>query len=248
MTAVGRRWSDDELGLVMEPPAGFTLPQVARLLGRSLRSVVSMRHRLRRGWSPVAQPPLSESDLDFIRASQGMTALQVAEELGRSYGSVTHARAKLTRDEGLSFGTGPYDKNPHWAGRRTVLARTCVACGLLWGGAEFTTDRGKTSSVCRRCRAISRDDANLREAREQQVREEAERRGVPYMTHHYDEYTDADVQVLADRSLTVVEKAARLGRTYEAARQALTTFQLTSKREPRREPYGLWAIRFQETA
>lgn len=234
-----RRWTDEEIGLVMDPPAGYTMRQVGELLGRSRGSVLSMRSRVLNGWSPQSEPPLTEVEIDFIRCSPEMTAMEVAKQLGRGYATVTHQRRKLAQSEGLYFGRGPYDKDPMCHGKRRVLAKTCLACGLLWGGAEFVSGRG----VCNGCRKTRRrpDD---KQGMEEQVERLAERTGIPYRSRHYEPYTEDDCEVLANPNLSVAAKAALIGRTYKATQQAIRSYGFTTSAPDRTEPYGLWRILF----
>lgn len=235
-----RRWTADELAVLSD--LSIEAEDVALELGRTVAAVKTLRKRLARGWAP-RQPhlPLTVEHLDFIASHPEMTARTVATELGVRYSQVTRARRELAQQRGISFGNGPYDKDPFAVGSRTLLGKTCRRCGVLRGGAEFNRSGVKVSAVCRFCKAETRrpDD---RQARENEVRALAKRVRVPYRAHHAEEYTTADMDVLADPTLTIAEKAARLGRTYAATSMAVQVHGFSSKIEPRVEPRGVWVI------
>ena len=234
------RWSDDELAVVT---SSATVREIALQLGRSVGAVATMRKRLAGGWTPQGEPPLSEDEIDFIRSTANMTAQQVAEELGRPYSTVTFTRRRLIREEGRYFGKGPYDKDPLMVGDRFLVAKSCIRCGVIRGGAEFS----KTSAKCRYCRIELRDyaaEAKSRAALDQRVRELAEMVGVPYRSRHFDEYAKADIELMERSDLTLCEKAARLGRTYDATSMAMHEFGISRRRSERPEPRGVWTIHF----
>lgn len=235
-----RRWLPDELALVSDLSVDDA--DVALELGRSIGSVKTIRLRMANGWKPK-KPfiPLTEEQIEYIATHPEATAKRVAERLGVPYALVTKERRILSRERDISFGTGPYDKSPHVVGPRFLLGRTCPRCGVLRGGGDFNRDGRRVSGICKFCRATTREPDDKR-AREVAVMDLASRVGVPYRAHHNEEYTLHDMDVLADPTLSVVEKAARLGRTYAAIGMAVQTHGFSSRIEPRGEPCGLWII------
>lgn len=242
-----RRWTDEEIGIAADE--SLTTTEAAELIGRSIGSVISMRHRLRRGWeSQEPNTPLTDDEIDVIRSTPNATAEQIAQELGRPYHMVTRARRSLIEQEDLSFGRGPYDKDPFMVGHRLLIARTCTRCGIVRGGAEFNRDGGKLQGRCRYCRAELRDDPPDKYARhladvEQRVRELADVVGVPYRSRDNYEYTERDLEVLADNNLTTCQMAAKLGRSYDAVGMARRNRGILREKDERPEPGGIWIIK-----
>lgn len=243
----GKRWTDAEYGLVLDET--LTPGDAATLLGRSMGAVISARSRLRHGWSPREyEPPLSVDEVDVIRRTPQATAERLAEMLDRPYHMITLTRRALIRDEGATFGRGPYDKIPTMVGSRLLIARTCTRCGVIRGGRDFNKGgkRGKLMGKCRYCRIELRDKAESpkhRAALTQRVIELSESLGIPYMSKRYDEYTEKDIEVLRDDRLTTCEKAARLGRSYDAVLGARQRYSVSESRGERPEPGGVWTIR-----
>ncbi len=243
-----QRWTDEEMGLVLTPPLGWRMSRVADELGRSLQSVRRMRSRLLSGWAPTGRASrIDDARLEFIRENPGMTAVNVAEQLGTTAASVEHYRMLLRRAEGQDFGRGPYDKNPHMVrAGQLILAKTCVECGVLRGGAEFhRRSVRKVTSVCRFCTATAHDSekaAATHAALEAVVRDLAGSYGVPYRSRGGESYTQDDMVILRDPELPISEKAARLGRTYTGTVQALALYGFSVSRPERPEPGGIWVI------
>jgi hypothetical protein len=224
--------------------ADLTDDEIAATTGRSIGSVKRMRGRIEAGWVPKMAPPLNRVEMDFIAANPAMTAQAVADALGATYAAVTYARRRLAREQGADFGTGPYDKDPTAMGDRMVLAKTCLSCGLLLGGRHFAkAGKGRgLQAHCTECRALSRP-ASDHDRLERRVEAMASDPLIPdYASRRYYDYTETDLQVLGDESLTVAEQAARLGRTYGATAQARKDYQVAVARGERPEPGGLWRI------
>lgn len=235
-----QRWRPDELTLVSD--LSIESADIAAELGRSIGAVVTLRRRMAEGWKPrKAFVPLTDQQTDFIAEHPEMTARTVADELGVPYPLVTKARRALAKERGISFGTGPYDKSPHMVGARLLLGKTCPACGVLRGGADFHRNGSKTHPVCRFCRSETRKPDDRTE-REERVRKLAPVVGVVYRSLHGEEYTEKDMTVLSDPTLSLTEKAARLGRTYAATCMAAQQYGFSSKVEERAEPHGVWIV------
>lgn len=203
--------------------------QVAELTGHSLKSVHSMRTKLNRGWQPGRRGWTDDED-DILRNAPHMTAQQIGEHVGRTASAVTQRRAYLGLSTGLA---NPWDATPWAVARRTLLARTCPACGLLLGAEWFgrvsqgsKRTHGYWWTECKRCRQgkSNRKHANRRrrpdtaverrKAKEHRARMQA--LTMPYATRSGQPWTERDYKVLGDPHLTLVEKALELGRTYDS--------------------------------
>lgn len=242
-----RPWSDHDIG-ELQGMDYLTAKEVGEILNRSPMAVWHARKRIRSGNFPN-NPTYDEDEIDFIRRTPGLTAKQVAENLiGRSTSSVNNMRCFLTRKEGIDFTAR---KSPLDIGPRRLLAKTCIGCGLLLDGSWFaSTGRRGWRSQCSRC--ISRTKTETKDKRPPRkpesptaiksrtdriqaiTRERANRHGFPWI--------DADHVVLRDTSLTVFEKAIRLGRTYLAAKQAVTKYSYTSRVGKGDPMKGVWHI------
>ena len=234
------QWTDDDKGVVADDR--LTALQAAEATGRTVGAVRKMRFRLRRGQDSQREMPLCETEIDYVREHPEMTAQRVADEIERPYHLITKARRRLISEEGHSFGKGPYDKSPYMLGNRLLIAKSCIRCGVVRGGAAFSRNgHDGFSSTCCYCRAETREQDDRR-GRDEKVQKRAEEIGVPYMSRHGEEYVSEDIQVLEDSALEIVEKAARLGRTYEAARAAANAHGFAMKRRDRPEPGGVWLI------
>lgn len=150
------------------------------------------------------------------------TSKQLAARLpGRTDRAVHHQRRKL----GVKFpGGGGTALSPRSIGSRTLIAKTCVKCGLLLEGKYFRPLGHRRDSWCRFCRSSMESVRNVgrqyvqdkkwMRSVQEATSERATRSGQPYI--------EADFKVLADPSLTQVDKALALGRTYSAVSQMCT--------------------------
>lgn len=249
-----RAWTDFEIG-ELEGLSNLSARDAGKHLGRSMQSVQHMRNKLRDGWFPGARERWTDDELEMVRRTPHLTAEQVSDKLGtRSVCAVNSARGKLHATEGISFGEVGSHKNPHEVGSRRLLAKTCIGCGLLLDASWFSKVNGgkKWLHRCRRCIQVNaktgekyeqsngyRKDggasARASAAKLQKLtRERASRHGFPWM--------DGDHVILRDTSLTVFEKAIRLGRTWSATHMACSVNGYTS-RVGRGDPmHGVWRI------
>jgi hypothetical protein len=109
-------------------------------------------------------------------------------------------------------------------GNRTLLAKTCNNCGLFLGAEWFyKTSKGYatrcarcvTDDVVRRQKELGRSPSHHRTNQVASLAT-AEATG--------SEWTDEEHQILADATLSVVEKALKLRRTYYATQTAIHRF------------------------
>lgn len=252
MDVIKRRWSDDELGFLLDHPT-WTARQVGEALGRGMQSVQHKRYHLRDGWSPEREM-WTESDWDFVRRTPHMTATQVAAHLGRTAASIKNARHLLSVKERLSFDIEGRSKLPSTIGSRTLVAKTCPRCGKFLNAKWFyrLTRVGRPPQWSTDCAKCSHKDDPKRvlstSARDGGASARASNRRLQAITRerahrHGQEWIDTDHEILADPDLTAFEKAIRLGRTYNAVRQAVHVNGYTSK-VGRGDPVeGVWLIR-----
>lgn len=159
-----------------------------------------------------------ENDI-ILRFGAACTTPQLANKLpGRTVRAIHHQRRKL----GVKFPAGGGSAlSPRSIGHRVLIAKTCTKCGLLLEGKYFRPVGRRRDSWCRFCRSslesarnAGRDyvqDKKWMRAVQDATSERATRAGQPYM--------EEDFKVLADPTLTQVDKALALGRTYSAVSQ-----------------------------
>lgn len=210
-------WTEDELGFLASNP-NMSSTQCALALGRSFHSVRGKRAQLRNGWSRE-RSLWSEDELDVLRATPHWTAEQQARAIGRTAFAVKEVRQRLLRDEGVAFGSS--DKRP-FVGSRRLVARTCHACDLILDASWFTRSRsnGRWHATCNRC--VTKGQRG-RHTPGKPGSGAASNRALQAITleratHHREPWTTADDEVLADPTLSALEKAFRLGRTIVAVR------------------------------
>lgn len=221
---MSKTWTDDEIGYLTDT---LSLPaqEVADALGRTVSSVKSCRSRVRNGWAGPVQLPWSTTEEAVIMAFPYATADEIATKLpGRTSEAVTKRRSTLGAEV-----VHRQRKNPQSPGPRTMVARTCTTCGLLLPGAWFstTTRTGKGrvhSRSCRKCNSaddlarVQRDDkyADKKRSAANAYQQMAQAITAPLAENGGQDYTEADHKILSDQTLTGLEKALRMKRTYNA--------------------------------
>lgn len=256
--STNRRWTDQELGVIadtLNEPAAL----VADFLGRSSKAVHGMRVRVRKGWAPRKLGWTADDDA-VLRATSDLPMEAVATLLMRSVTAVSQRRSLL----GITFtGASWQQRSPHNTRGRRLLAATCNTCGLLLDAAWFNCEksgprRGYWRSKCTRCIGTGRDDqparsrnyytktrpTRLEAARRLHERKQALTR--QHATRHREPYTEADHKVLADPGLTLLDKALRLGRTYDAISNQVSSHGYTSLVGLGDPANGQWQIRWEE--
>lgn len=232
-----RPWTDEELGLVESSP--LAAPQLALEIGRSPGSVRQMRLRLKGGNPPDTSRGFSEDDLDLLRSTPHLTVQQIADLLGRSYDVTKHRRQQMAREEGIDFGGQGANKSPHRIGKRRLLARTCFNCGLLLDGSWFWRNSNGWHTACARCFKQSPQPAD-RDRGDGGKRLQA--MSLPHAHRHRQEWVSSDHEILADETLSVIEKALRLERTYFATHSAVTRNGYRSRVGKGDPMKGVWVI------
>lgn len=227
MTKETNPWTDEEYGYIQDT-MGEPIRVVAEALGRSYQAISKARTRVRRGVARVDETFWDASEIDYLRSSiSTMTVVEIAKTLRRPLGAVY----KKSQSLGLDPGTW-MSKSPAILNGRTLLARTCIKCGELQDAklfpvahkGMFTTPRNK----CRFClsrEAVERDRKKGRKNNYASSNENYKRNQaltLPTAVRNGFEYTDRDLEILSNPSMTLFEKAIRMQRTYAATCTAAT--------------------------
>lgn len=212
-------WRDDEYGFLEDHP-DLSNRQIAEALDRSVRAVERKRQKIKAGWTPSREPWLEE-DIDFLRSNPHLTPEQAASHLATTVERVNAQRLRLRTREGISFGRG-YSKSPHAVGNRTLLAKTCPKCGHLLPARWFHFNKangGYWVTDCYRC-ANEGKDLSKYAGRYGDTTKKARHRmqsvSEGFAARRNEEWLTSDHEVLADPSLSLMEKAERLERTFYA--------------------------------
>jgi len=248
----GRRpLTDRDIGLIWDT---IHLPQKEAMLIMGLGSVSSVESRRRMVRNPAkygsngASKAWNQDDEDFIFwAFKSLTALQIARHLGRTEEAVQSRIFVMQARGDISYRT-LFNKSPNMMGRRTLLAQTCRGCGLLLGKEWFKSPKthgGGWATQCARCRNAAnlpyRERGRMRRkaavARLQQVTiEHAEKRGQPW--------TEAEMKILSDSSISHFEKAIKLKRTLCGVATAVIDYGFSSSPWRGNPEDGQWRILF----
>jgi hypothetical protein len=229
MSTECRWWTDEELGFLQDHE-DWPASRLASMLGRGVDAVKHQRRRLSKGTVRRKEPWTQDED-ETVLMTANLKASEVADLLpGRSKLAVDERRAFLAKaTPGLSFAGR---KNPHEIGVRPLVAKTCKGCGLLLDASWFGFHRNARMwrAKCLRCRPKEAGDT----ARARAERSKSDRRAsvarshrklqalsIQHATRSGEPYVEADHKVLSDPSLTRIEKALLLGRTYAAVSQQL---------------------------
>lgn len=157
----------------------------------------------------------SAAENEILRRFGGSaTSTQLEKRLpGRTSKAIIHQRRKLgvkSPAHGCAF-------SPTAVGGRQLVAKTCTKCGLLLDGKLFRlVDRHRRDSWCRFCRSATEAKRNVGRTFTQDKKwaRAAQVVTLENATRHGEPYTEDDFKVMADPTLTQVEKALALGRTY----------------------------------
>jgi hypothetical protein len=197
---------------------------------------------------------MSDDEIAFIASTMDRYASDVADELGKTRSAVQQARRRL-RLAGRVGETcvDPKRPQPYEVGRRTLLAKTCIDCGLLWGGGEFANAGHAYGPTCRRCRNRRRRRARegagishaVRAAALEAVTESLASSEVPYRSRSGQPWTGPEIDLLARRDLTTPAIAAQIGRSWQAVAAACKRYGVKRPAETAtRLPTGEWRIHF----
>lgn len=228
-----RFWSEEEMA-VISANLHLKAPAVAKLLeGRSSESVYKKMCEIRSG-KTARQPGWTPSEDDVIVENSTMTSTRLTGLLpGRSSSAIDRRRRALL---GAVLGKGALHRlNPNTIGKRQLLAKTCPKCGHLLASKWFYLNR-KTSqwaTYCKKCAQSSTISLRAEDSAKGDLRrkvnvsrsavyvEMAQRITLPQATRKGQEYTEADHKILSDPSITALEKALALKRSYTGVTSAL---------------------------
>lgn len=223
-------WTDEDLGFVQD--SEWPAWRIAEELGRTPQAVRSMQHKLRHGWSPKRVFPTewSKTEDAFLFANQSMTAEEVAKHLDRTPYAVGHRR-KTLRAAGIDVRQGR-NFSPFYHGGRSVLAKTCPDCGYLLQASWFRSGGGGLRSKCTRC-AFSKyqepGEANIgSDERARQWVAKVQAMTLTQATNNGNPWTDADLAILANPDLNLVQKSFLLKRSYHATQGAASKYGFLS--------------------
>lgn len=240
-----RPWTDDEIGFLQDHE-DWPTRRVAEELQRTASAIENARHKLRNGWTGNQAPAWTE-DEDFVLISAPVSAS--AESLsdllpGRGVPAIRKRRAQL--------GIKVIGHRPTEVAHRPLVAKTCLKCGRLLAGSWFLAIKRKgTISWSPNCRACAseagtqrgRDNADGRRQSQARYEERLQSLTLERATRAGEPYTEADYEVLADRSLTDFQKALRLGRSWKATRSARSAAGLKSTPDGLGDPErDVWVI------
>ncbi|MEO5920461.1 MAG: hypothetical protein ABIQ01_04885 [Pseudolysinimonas sp.] len=224
------RKTDDFYGQV-EDTLHLAAAAAADELGVSVGQIYYARRRMREGRVLVGPEPWSEDEDALIMASADLTAKQLTERLsGRTYEAVRARRLQIgapTRGRG-------YHAKPTAVAGRPLIAKTCRSCGELQPGDMYLWRSATRTwhSYCIVCTSTRSRDFRVANGSESKFGLRQQEITLPTADRRYLDYTDRDMAVLTDQSLTVVEKALTLHRTYFGTAAALERFGLRSAMVP----------------
>lgn len=183
----------------------------------------------------------TEDEDRFVLATPHLTTAEVGQRLNRSLSAVRSRRAMLAKRIGITF---RQNNDPHKPGKRPLLARTCLHCGLLLRAEWFGLDKGGWRSTCTRCRQAMSPQPNRSRGIDSNKRstERLQAISLPHAVNHRQPWMERDHAVLADPDLLLIEKAIRLGRTYMATATACSDGGYPSKVGLGDDGKGQWYI------
>jgi hypothetical protein len=245
-----RSWSDEELGFLFDhcevvggrvrgivDDQGFrwTCEAIADVLGRTPTAVSHKRSRiLLHDWQPTQSSDWSTDEDDILMETGNLTTSQVAKLLpGRTESAVAYRRNVLRSvHPHLSFlGNKGKNLSPFRIGRRPLVAKTCITCGLLLDASWFYFKQRKRqtqwSSDCRRCEQGRKVRSVTERRNSRAAADRLQAITLPHAVNKMKEWTASEDELLADPDLRAIEKALRLGRTYLAVRKRMHDIGLT---------------------
>lgn len=241
------RYSEEELSYISD--RSLTASEVASLTGIKRGTVSGIRQRIDKG--SFSTSDWLDSEVDYIVEKAGrMTTARIAAQLGRPEQEVDIEVERLRRN-GVIGDRGLSNKNPAWVGHRPLIAKTCPSCGLLLGAEWFPWGGHGWAHDCKKCKgdrknAVSKEryakEKTTGQQRSIEIGLAKQRYTADRAVNRFNRWTEADIAILADRSLSIFDKALKLGRTYYATQQkyvkeGLSTFEPISDPEE-----GEWKI------
>lgn len=222
-------WTTAELNFIDAHP-DMSKADLADALLREPWEITSAVGMLR---SKKQSEPWTIEEDAFLLATRHLTARQVAAQVGRTYDAVTSRRKILSKLRDVDFGYGALLASPTHIGARPLIAKTCPKCGLLLASEwfAFRPARGTRAAHwrvgCKKCVSGSnyrstKDGVNNYKGSGRYRSKTAESRQrlqditISRASRSREVWLEADHEVLRDPDLTLLEKALKLGRTYNA--------------------------------
>ena len=173
----------------------------------------------------------SQQEDYFILDNPELTAAEAGIVLKRTKRAVSARRHVMRRQEDVSY-VFPH-KNPHRhipsaVGKRRLVARTCVACGILYDASWFLRRKTKNTynQQCRSCANRSTSETPVRSHRNNSetlaiiAKARAVRSG--------SEWTTRDMEVVSDPDMSLFMMAIRTQRTIPAVSTRRVTHGLSN--------------------
>lgn len=222
-------WSVEELNFI-DMNLEMSKDDLAKALQREPWEVAAARGRIR---SSIVGEPWTQEEDAFILATPHLSARKVSLLVERTYDAVTSRRKVLARIHGVDFGPGAVKVDPYHVGARPLIAKTCRECGLLLASEWFAfrsahgTRMAHWQVRCKKCvskanYASTRNGTdNYRKTERYRHKTSQSRKRLQDVTtsratrsHH--EWIEEEQEILQDPDLTILEKALKLGRSYNA--------------------------------
>ncbi len=185
-------------------------------------------------------------DIIGMLLDESMPRQEIARAAGMSVGWVAKWRKIAIEDRVLQEAGRISNREANEVGTRLLLAKTCVKCDLLLGGDCFSLRPAGYHSYCRHCACKeSRAITKSQEAIGNDYATRIQAASKSWAIYKYGNWSEDELEVLRDKSLTVLEKSYKLRRTYYAVQGTIQRRGWTSS--PNRLPPqkdGVWIIQF----
>lgn len=221
-------WSAEELNFI-DANLDMGLDEMCAALGRDRVETSRAKARIE---SRFLSEPWTEEEDRFVLSTPHFTARQVARQLERSYAAVVNRRQLLSREHGVKFGVN-MNKSPFMIGARPLVAKTCTTCGLLlasewFGFSAKQNGTGGWRTQCRKCLAGVSAEYNSKNGpstyhgserykhKSRESRNKLQALTVPRASRGGQPWIEEEHEILRDPDMTLLEKALKLQRTYNA--------------------------------
>jgi hypothetical protein len=176
---------------------------------------------------------------DEIGLAISLPPKEAAELLDRSLSAVRNIRHRVERGDS---NVGRWrNLEPAFIGLRTLLAKTCPQCGWLMDSKFYRKNRKGWATDCRWCSSSRKSERPRKKDRSQRPRNPnpTPRSGLVW--------TEQDHIVASDPTLTVMEKAVKLERSYAAVTIVCSTYKYRSLNARLYDKSdGQWQIKFRQ--
>lgn len=244
------RLTDHEMGLLAD--SSLTGAEAAQEIGITASTVNRLRRQM--GFGVLRVSDWTDYEIDFVIENLGkMKTERMAGHLNRTLASVDVEIKRLRRNGVVLIKRTSAPLDPWIIAGRPLIAKTCSDCGLFLSAEWFPEHKTKAghrdgwSSHCKKCRKTRKYAGESAKEKWAAVNHEYLAKVQAYTLeraeNHGDEWTSADIEVLADPSKTVLEKALELKRTYHAVKDAQSKHGFAAKRERLGDPHdSAWKL------